>query len=306
MTCASPVVLTRLAIEPGASPHTFDTSSERYDFYVHTVQNINSIVHASTIRGTRSEAAERSRQGPSFIAGTLSIPVDGEAMVNWLPRILGANASGTTFALAETLQSFGGLIDLGGNTHQLKDLQIARATFSGEAFNGGETPQPLRLDLSIQGIAEATGTSFPAISLSTSANTAPYIFEDGSWTIESSTRNVMKFRLTIDNFLRARWSMGSLVPTCLYPAGRRVTAQAIVPYTSTDASGLYGASYSGAASTLTFTNGGLSLAFSMPALQNVTNTPVASGRGEVVLALQGIARKSGSTAELTVTNDSTP
>lgn len=303
MPCASVVALTRLAIEPGASPHTFDASSETYDFNGETLQKRGSILHAYTIRGTRSQAKERSRQGPYYVAGVISLPVDVAAMDNWLPRILGANESTDSFALAETLQTFGALMDLGATTHQFKDCYVGRAVFTGEAYNGNDAPRPLSVELTIMGKSEATGTTFPAVSLSTAANTAPLMFEDGVITLGGSARDVMKFSLVIDNMLRVRWT-NSLTPTCIYPAGRQVSLSVITPYTSTE-SDLYDQSYAGAAATLAFTNGNTSLTFSMPALQVPSITPVATGRGEVVLQMSGVARKSGSTAELTVTNDST-
>lgn len=303
MPCASVVALTRLAIEPGASPHTFDASSETYDFNGETLQKRGSILHAYTIRGTRSQAKERSRQGPYYVAGVISLPVDVAAMDNWLPRILGANESTDSFALAETLQTFGALMDLGATTHQFKDCYVGRAVFTGEAYNGNDAPRPLSVELTIMGKSEATGTTFPSVSLSTAANTAPLMFEDGVITLGGSARDVMKFSLVIDNMLRVRWT-NSLTPTCIYPAGRQVSLSVITPYTSTEAD-LYDQSYAGAAATLAFTNGNTSLTFSMPALQVPSITPVATGRGEVVLQMSGVARKSGSTAELTVTNDST-
>jgi hypothetical protein len=304
MPCASVVALTRLAVEPGDSPHTFDASSEIYDFNGETLQKRGTIMHVDTIRGTRSASKERSRPGPYFIAGALSMPVDVAAMDAWLPRILGATESTDSFALAETLPAFGMLADLIGNTHEFKDCVVARAVFTGEAFNGNSAPKPLNLELSIMGKSEAVGTSFPAVTLSTAANTAPLMFEDGVISMQSGNRDVMKFSLVIDNMLQVRWT-NSLAPTCIYPAGRRVTFSCITPYTSSESSALYNQSSAGAAATLTFTNGNTSLAFSMPALQVPSQTPVAVGRGEVVLQLEGVARKSGSTAELTVTNDST-
>ena len=303
MPCASVVALTRLAIEPGSSPYTYDSSSEIYDFNGETLQKHGTIMHAYTIRGTRSEAKERSRQGPYFVQGVISMPVDVAAMDNWLPRILGTNESTDSFALAETLQSFGALMDLGGQTHEFKDCYVGRAVFTGEAYNGNDAPRPLNVELTIMGKSEATATSFPSISLSTASNTAPLMFEDGVITLSGSARDVLKFSLVVDNMLRVRWT-NSLTPTCIYPTGRRVSLACITPYTSGE-TGLYDQSYAGAAASLAFTNGNTSLTFSMPALQIPSRTPVATGRGEVVLQLAGTARKSGSTAELTVTNDST-
>lgn len=303
--CASPVALTKVVVEPGNSPYTFDTNSERYDYEGETLSNNASILHAQTIRGTRSEAKERTREGPSFVSGVLAIPVDVAALDLWLPRILGANASGTTFALAETLPYFGVLADLGGNTHEFKNCLVQRAIFRGEAYNGDGIPRPLTLELHIIGSEEATATTFPNVSLSTAANTSPLMLEDGVVTLLSTARSVMKFAITVDNMIIPRWSTGSLFPTCFIPGGRRVNVQMITPYSSNETD-LYGQTPSGSAATMAFTNGNTSVTFSMPALSFPRRTPHAVGRGEVVLHLNGTARKSGSTAELTVVNDSTP
>lgn len=44
----------------------------------------------------------------------------------------------------------------------------------------------------------------------------------------------------------------------------------------------------------------------MPKLQFSDESPSVAGKREITLQLRGTARKSGSTAELTVTHDSTP
>jgi len=297
-------VLTRFAIEPGASPHTFDASSERIDVYGSTVRKKPTIVHANTIIGTRSKKSERSRLGPSFITGRISMPIDVANMDLWLPRILGGTESADSFPVAETLPAFGMLEDLVGQTHEFKDCYVAQAIISGRAWNGQSAPQALMLTLDIIGISEATGTSFPAASLSTAANTAPLLFEDGSFTIQSAARDVIDFYILINNKLVPRWT-NSLVPTCIYSAGRDVQMRVTTPYTSALSSALYAQTYTGAAATITFTNGNTSFGFTFGRYQAVTPTPVVQGRGEVTLDLEGFATSVTTTKEIVGANDST-
>lgn len=307
MPCASVVALSRVCVEPGSSPYTFDANSEPYDFNGSTMQVEDSILFSNTIRGTRSQAVEQTRQGPSFVRGTISFPVDVAAMDLWLPRILGAAESADSFTLAETIPSFGLLADLVGNTHEFKDCYINEATFSGRAWSGQGTPQPLQLTLGIIGTSEAVGTTFPAVSLSTAANKAVLMFEEGVFTIAGNANVVLQFQLKIMNHLRVRFS-NSLTPTCIYPAGRTVQLLAVTPYTATEAVGaakLYGNTYTGSAATLAFTNGNTSLSFALGRFQYPRITPHAVGRGEIVHICSGVARSVTTTKELVATNDST-
>ena len=303
MTCSSPEVLTRYAVEPDVSPHTFDASSERIDPYVWTVRKRGTIVHADTIIGTRSQKSERSRLGPYFVGGAIIMPIDVANMDLWLPRILGGTESADTFPVAETLPAFGLLADLGGQTHEYKDCYVSRAEITGRAWTGTGAPQPLQIRIDVLGKSEATDTSFPAASLSTAANTAPLLFEEGTFTMQAEARQVMAFRIVIDNMLRVRWT-NSLTPTCIYSAGRLVTVSAVTPYTADECDELYGQSYAGAAATFNFVNGDTSFGFTFGRMQVPSISPIVQGRGEVTLQLDGIARSVTTTKEIAGNNDS--
>jgi len=260
MGSASPVVQTRYWVEPGASPHTFDSSSERIDPYAWSVGKHGTILFADTIRGTRDQPSERTRSGPYMIRGRITLPVDVALMDLWLPRILGGNESADVFPVAETLPAFGLLADLGGNT--------------------------------------------PSVSLSTAANTAPLMFEDGVFTMQSGARDIQAFNIGIYNMLRPRWA-NSLKPTVIYPSGRLIQVNTICAYTSSEASALYGQSYAGASATFTFTNGNTSFGFTFGRLQVPPETPEVQGRGEVLLKLNGVGRAVTTTKSIVGANDST-
>ena len=99
--------MSRLYVEPGAAPHTFDSSSESYEFLYETLQKHGRIVGGSAIRGTRSSASERTRAGAYQVGGRIAMNVDAASLDLWLPRILGGTESADSFPLAESLPAFG-------------------------------------------------------------------------------------------------------------------------------------------------------------------------------------------------------
>src|SRR5688572_9315496 len=106
MACAQGS-LSALYVEPGASTHTFDSSSERYEFLYETLQKRPRIVGGNGIRGTRAQSVERTRLGAYPVGGRIAMNVSPADLDLWLPRILGATESSDTFATAESLPSFG-------------------------------------------------------------------------------------------------------------------------------------------------------------------------------------------------------
>jgi hypothetical protein len=123
--------------------------------------------------------------------------------------------------------------------------------------------------------------------------------------VNGSSRVVTEFELVIDNALNARFS-NSQTATDIHSTDRIVTANITVPYTSAEVD-LYGVNTGGAAAaTFVFTNGNYSTTFSIAKLQIPDNSPVVESKGEILLALQGTAKKSSTTNELVITHDSTP
>lgn len=298
MAEASQGAQARLCMEPGAAPHTFDTSSEPYEFTSESVQKKGKILDTSGIRGTRSHHVSRTRAGTYEVGGTITLhpsPLDLDLL---LPRILGADESNDTFNLAETLPAFGILIDRVADTFEYTDCKVSKATFKGSA--GGL----VELSLEILGTAEATGTPFPSLSLDTSSAAAPYVFSDGVLTLQSAARKMMDFELVIDNGLNARFT-NSQMATSITPQDRTITLKTTSPFT-TDEVDLYEQALAGAAGTLVLTNGGLSTTFTFAALQAPAVSPVVGGKQEIPLKLKMTARMTGSTRELVVTHDSAP
>jgi len=304
MACAQGA-LARLYVEPGASPHTFDGSSESYEFLAERLVARRSWIRSNGIRGTRSMASERNRIGPTSVGGPILFNPDPAMLDLWLPRILGEAESTDVFAVAETLPSFGVLLDKVGNTFEYKDCVVSSAVLRGRANGGGGEPEPLQLQLNIVGKSRTSGTSAPSVTLSTASNAAPYIFEDGVVSIGGTNREVLDFTLTIDNRVRPRW-VNSLSATALCPSDRIVAFTVTVPADSSHVAG--GSSLLDPtikAVTLTFTNGNMALAISLAGVQFDTEDPVVRGKTEITYQMSGIAGSVTTTKEIVVTSDST-
>lgn len=306
MACGSQGVFSKLCVEPGASPHTFDTSSEPYKFLACTLGKKGKLVMQRTNTGSRSMLGIQSRQGPYLSYGDILMHPNPLDLDNWLPRILGANESSDTFALAETLPTFGVLVSNEADTEQTKDCVVTRAIFRGRSheFEEGDA-EPLEMIVQIAGKEHVTGTTYPSLSFTQTTAAVPYIFEEGVLTMNSVARTFYAFTLTIDNMVAIRYA-NNLYPVGLCPTGRRVTLDVDFQFTSANASDLFeypNAGYS--TCTLNFTNTTVLTTFSFNLLKAADLSPVIQGPGEVALRLRLIAFKTGSTNEITVTNDST-
>jgi hypothetical protein len=280
----------------GAAGTAIGSFTEAYEFISEALRAQRAIVDTAGMRGTRSHPAERTRNGTYQVSGSLRFHATPAMLDLLLPRILGAAEASDVFDLAETLPEFAVLIDRVARRFVYDGCKVNTATFRAQA--GG----PLEVDIEVIGKTElVSATVFPSI---TAPVDPPYVWHDCVFTLNGSARVVTQFELTINNALNARFS-NSETATDIHSTDRIVTCNLTVPYTSAEVD-LYGINTGGAgAATLVFTNGNYATTFSIPKLQIPDNSPTVNSREEILLALQGTAKKSGSTNELTVTHDST-
>jgi hypothetical protein len=303
MACAQGA-LSRFYVEPDVAPHTFDSSSESYEFLYETVQARKRIIGGQGILGTRQERQESTRFGSYTVAGRIGMHVNPLMLDLWLPRILGATESSDTFALAESLPSFGLLFNRVTQTFEYTDCVVSKAMFRAQASPSDGDAELVELVLEIMGKTEATGTSAPSVDIATTAtSTQPYVLSDGVFTFNSAAREVKQFVILIDNHVQPRF-VNSLTATALCPHGRTIAVQARMPYDS-GTSNLYAQARAGAAGTVAFTNSTVSTTFTFGTLQTNDESPIVRGKTEIEYIFNAIARKTGSTASLSVSSDST-
>lgn len=252
------------------------------------------------MRGTRSRIDGRTRFGLKTVQGSLSFDPTPEELANLLPWILGGNASGTSYPLAETLTSryVAQEMDSSCKWSEFSGVYVNRAVFS--ASEGGV----LSLGLDLIGTDETlkTAGTFPSV---TFGETTPFVFHDcsGGSSIFSEGMNIKNLQLTIDNQLAARF-FNSRTATSIKPRDRIITFSCGVEMSNANYNTLYGAEAAQEID-VQFTNGAYSLRFVMPYVRAAFQTPSIPNRDEILYQLNGQALRSGSTMELSTTLDST-
>lgn len=279
----------------------FDAGSNRFDFVSHTLGQKESILDTDTVMGTRSHSEERTRFGQEDNSGQITVYMSPENLVYWLPVILGTAAAGTTFSLAETLIPFFILADDVDDVYLYSDCFVNTATITGTSGSNFIT---LVLDIICK--TRAAGQTFPVTvpDIPLTLDARPYVFTDGVLNLQSGAREFSEFELVIDNALNVDYR-NSTTPTDIDPGDRIITLNVNVPAIATN-SDLINQALVGATGTLTFTNSTVSTLFTFGTLQSPSKDPEVAGKGPVQYDLSMIAKKTGSTAELVVTNDSTP
>lgn len=248
--------------------------------------------------GSRSQHAEHTRITRIDVAGQLEFPWTPEFGAYILPFIMGANASGTTFALGETLTPFQLQIDRVSKVFTYNDCYVNKATWK------AATGDFVMCTLDLLAVSETVGNSGTGQSLTTPLE-LPYIFSDGALTMDSVSRAPFDFELTVDNKLTASFrnatTAGYIAPSDL----REVAFKTTNPYGSTETD-LYNQALAGIAVSLVLTNGNYSTTFAMPAVQFPSESPTRPDNSEMKLMLDGIARMTSTSRELVITHDSTP
>jgi hypothetical protein len=276
-----------------------DPVDARFDFQRESLKCIEEFLDGNGLRGTLEHDISRVRRGTRRIAGQIVMQPNAAELALLLPWILGANASGTTYALANTQQTRYVTVDRVTKVYTYSSVAVNRATF--RAGQG----EPLQVILDLVGIDETEGNSgtFPSLSINTAAG-GPFILPDLALSIGGSTYNCRDFELTVDNRLDANRFFNSLTVVSTPKMDRSITMRTMLPHG--DAAAAYNTGPGGVAVVGTFTNGTVSIAFSLVKVTFPRESPSVEGRSEIFVPLNGIAYHSGSTDSLVVTLDSTP
>jgi hypothetical protein len=279
---------------------TANPVTSQFEFLSCDIGKRGTLIESPGMRGSRSYNKESVNTGPYTAGGSVVMEPRPDELVFWLPYILGAAASGTTFALAETVGEFYATVDKIAKVYTYAGCKVNQAVF--ESSPG----QNLRMSLAIEGKTEtqANAGTFPSISASLSV-LQPYIHHQAVLTLGGTAYAIRNVRVTIDNGLILDRFDNSTTRTALPESDRIITLSCENPFTS-DETALYDLAIAGVAGTLVYTNGNYSLTFTFANLKAAAESPVIGGRNiEIPLTLNFKAYMSGATRELVVTNDST-
>lgn len=312
MTC-SPGVLSKLAVKDGTGTITWTSGAERYDFLYSTLTKTQQMLQQRGMSGTRTNMVERTKPSPYSIGGNISMDMSPVVLKNWLPRILGAAAAGTSFATAETIPVFNVLLDAVGGVFEFNGCYVNRGIFRAKA-DPTSTANIVEMIVDIFGKTQTLGTSFPSdiqAPLLVGGNSIPYIFYEGVLTVTTPSTSpvaypIHSFVLGVDNALERRW-VNSISATEICPQDRNVILKVVVPFTTTEYTAFYNTTLGqvGAAATLVFTNGTLSTTFTFTGLTWIGSSPEITGKQEIKMDIDFLVLGKGGAADIAVTNDST-
>jgi hypothetical protein len=297
----------RLAIKTGTSPYTW-SGGTRLRYYRENLKFRGRIVHPNTITGSLQENSERARQSAGVYRGIVTFPINPADMVTLLPLVLGGTPAGTTFPYAETVPTFGCLVDKVSQVFQYVNGVANRMIIHG--VQGGPEGAPPFITCAIEMIFkdENGGQTWDAAltSLPVTAAYTDFIFSDTTITLLGVSRTPKEFSLLIDRHIDPRY-VASTKPTLLCPADFTCVMQARFPFDA-DHQDLHGYPLAGQAGSLALTNGTISTTFNFGCLQTPDETPENHGKrqGEIDITKVLVARKLGSTDSVTAVNDSTP
>jgi hypothetical protein len=165
--------------------------------------------------------------------------------------------------------------------------------------------QALRLAMQIEALSETVGNSgtFPSLTYDTGA---PFVHHDtsGAVSIGGTAYECASIQITGSNALKKDRFVNSQTRTELPETDREIRLSLLVPYTS-DTVSLYNGGTSGVDVVITYTNGGLSVAFTFgKVIFPAAKSPVASNKNdEIMLRLDGEALKNSTEPTISVALD---
>lgn len=288
---ASAGVLARMGI--GAT----STVDKPIAFTSESVKSSGQVIDGDGIRGIVDMITERTRDGNIAVGGGVEMNPGPVEITSWLPYIMNAAGSGTTFTLGESANPFYYAVNRVAEAFTYGGMLVQSARLA--ASEGGLMTMSVQMVGKTQTKGAVAG--FPSLTLETAA---PYFVADIATVIGGTTVPFNSFSLDIANQYDVKYR-NSQTASDIILIGRTITVSLQTPYTSNETA-IYNPGNTGAATTITLTNGGVSCVMTMPSVKFNRDDPTVSGRNEIGLSLTGMARKSGSTAALTIVNDSTP
>lgn len=272
---------------------TANPTTEPYEFYECGIGKDLNHLGSDGIRGTRSHISENVVEGTYSVGGLVKLRPSKVNLQNLIPRILGTAASGTTYALAETVPDFYLQVDKIAKVMTYAGCKVNRATFR------SSKNQPLMLDLDIHGKTETIGNAgtFPSLTIGTGQ---PFTHHQAVVTLSAGARAVDNIEIVIDNALVLDRFFNTQTRNSLPEGDRVITFTCDVPFTASEIA-MYDQAVTGAAGTCVYTNGSDVLTFTFAALQVPAKPIGVNGKGEIIMRLTFTARMLSTTRELVVT-----
>lgn len=278
-----------------ASPVTQALNFEKESFIEQ-----DEVYNGNALRGSLSNDIGLMRDGIKRVSGSIGLQPTSLEWTYLLQWILGGTPTGSptvTYPLADgapvtkylTIDRRQKVFTYAGVAVEKASIRATRGTC-------------LTCDLDCVGQTSSTGAagSFPAISLDVS--TEPLVFTDLTLSIGGTTVAAFDFNLEIENRIDRDRFLNSLTLTAINKLERTIKFSTRLPYG--DYQAIQAAMTAGptiVAVVATFTNGGASMVFTMPAISAPLKEPSVPGREEITFDFAGTAKRTSGSLELVTT-----
>lgn len=289
MTCTANGWALKVLVDTG----TFDGSSDRFLAVSESLRRVRSIGPTQITRGTTSQYADCVRERPSFVRGTLVLEPTVNVLQNWMPKIIGAGG------VSNEIATFNMLIHRENGVFSLSDCVVNTAVISNATLSGQDGEEIATLAIEILGKLESNGTWPDPEPGLVSGQT--YGISDASLTLDSTTRQFRRFKLTINNRRYPSGFHSSLSPLCWRSRGREIFLETENPFSSSMLTLSQGMTDTPVSGSISLAGGG-SATFGFPALRNNYSAPTVQNRGPVFLPLRMQAFRTDSESEMSFTS----
>lgn len=308
-TCAAMGFASKMIVEDGSKPRSFDNNSERYQLIGENLKAVKRLQGRGRITGGRSQFGAHLRKSTYLVRGSVVLQPGPADLTKWLPRITYGTPSGTSYPLGDSAPEFDILLHKENAVFRISDCKVNAAVLRSASREGEEGGQEefVELILNLIGVSELDNTAWPdpePALVNTSAY-LPYMHWEGAYDIDGDDIPYRNFSLTINNALKPLFYNG-LTPSCMRSQGRMVTLQTENPFTELTYGHARDLYETGVAGSLVFTSGNMSTQFNFASLRNNYETPSIQGKGEIPLKLDLEAVATSMNNELAVVHDSTP
>lgn len=275
------------------------TTGALLDNVTESIRSASTYLNGNAMKGTLSHHSNRTANGPIGVGGSFSFRPTSADLALLLPYCFGTAASGTTYALADTLGSFVIQKQTGSSGNRVFTYPTMYA--SAFTFAGGYG-QLMTAAVDVVGLTEAVGSSFP--SFTPNYANAVFPFDGLALTVGGSSYSCFDFSIRVDHAVQLQ-QVNSRTATAAFPTDRIVTVNLSVPAGDLLAATIADTSLAVVA-TFTASSGTESLVFTLPAVRFEAMSPTIGDRGEIRLPLSGQAFRTSGSRELVTTLDSTP
>ena len=273
--------------------------SKKYNFKDCNLVATEKIEDMNGLRGTLSRSVESTRPGVYHVAGTIDLNPTALELADFLPWMLGTNVSGTTYALANLLQTRDVTMDRSNSLFGLSDGKVftyPNCAIDKWTLKAAEGGIPLDLSLDVVGTTETVGNNgtFPTLTLDTASK--PFLFTDLAFTISGTAYSLKDFEATCSWHIDRERFYNSTTLIGTYAMDRSITVKFHCPWAGLEA--IYNTGSGGLPMVATFTQGGHVLTMTFASVVFPKMTPVGRGRAEALFPVEGAAMRTGATLEL--------